>query len=171
MIIAGFSGVGKTTFAKTYQNVIDLHVMPYKYSNLNEISNSYDDESIKAAPELILNPNWRYEYYEKLISLCVAEPNKIIVIPTDIQVMNWLYCDNIPFTLVFPAYELKDEYRNRYIKRGNTDNFIEVFITNWDYWIGMFKVQKGCKKIELKTNEFLSDVIIVESVQKVWRSS
>ncbi|SJZ74790.1 hypothetical protein [Eubacterium coprostanoligenes] len=76
--------------------------------------------------------------------------------------MNWLYCDDIPFSFVFPVYELKDEYRNRYIKRGNTDNFIEVFITNWDYWIGMFKVKKGCKKIELKTNEFLSDVIIVE---------
>lgn len=28
MIVAGYSGVGKTTFAKTHQNVIDLHVMP-----------------------------------------------------------------------------------------------------------------------------------------------
>lgn len=37
MIVAGYSGVGKTTFAKTHQNVIDLHVMPYKYSNLSEI--------------------------------------------------------------------------------------------------------------------------------------
>lgn len=37
MIIAGFSGVGKTTFAKTHQNVINLHVMPYKYTNLNEV--------------------------------------------------------------------------------------------------------------------------------------
>lgn len=67
MIVAGFSGVGKTTFAKTYSNVIDLHVMSYKYSNLDKISNSYSDESIKAAPELILNPNWRYEYYDKLV--------------------------------------------------------------------------------------------------------
>lgn len=50
MIVAGFSGVGKTTFAKTYSNVIDLHVMSYKYSNLDKISNSYSDESIKAVP-------------------------------------------------------------------------------------------------------------------------
>lgn len=27
MIVAGYSGVGKTTFAKTHQNVIDLHVI------------------------------------------------------------------------------------------------------------------------------------------------
>lgn len=159
MIVAGYSGVGKTTFAKTHQNVIDLHVMPYKYSNLSELNNKYNDESIKAAPELILNIDWRYDYYDKLISLYKSEPNKIIVIPTDIQIMNWLECDEIPFTLVFPSYELKEEYRNRYLKRGNTKDFIDVFISDWDYWIGMFKQQKGCKKIELKTNEYLSDVI------------
>lgn len=90
MIVAGYSGVGKTTFAKTHQNVIDLHVMPYKYSNLSELNNKYNDESIKAAPELILNIDWRYDYYDKLISLYKSEPNKIIVIPTDIQIMNWL---------------------------------------------------------------------------------
>lgn len=159
MIIAGFSGVGKTTFANTHQNVIDLHVMPYKYTNLNEVNKNYNDESIKAAPELILNPDWRYNYYDKLISLYKSEPNKIIVIPTDIQIMNWLECDEIPFTLVFPSYDLKEEYRNRYLERGNTEAFIDIFINNWDYWIGMFKLQKGCKKIELKTNEYLSDVI------------
>ncbi len=96
MIIAGFSVVGKTTFAKTHQNVIDLHAMPYKYTNLNEVNNNYNDESIKAAPELILNPDLRYNYYDKLILLYKSDPNKIIVIPTDIQIMNWLECDEIP---------------------------------------------------------------------------
>ncbi|MST88847.1 hypothetical protein FYJ79_04535 [Sharpea azabuensis] len=93
MIVAGYSSVGKTTFAKAHQNIIDLHVMPYKYSNLSELNNKYYDESIKAAPELILNIDWRYDYYDKLISLDKSEPNKIIVIPTDIQIMNWLECD------------------------------------------------------------------------------
>lgn len=54
MIVAGYSGVGKTTFAKAHQNVIDLHVMPYKYSNLSKLNTKYNDESIKAAPELII---------------------------------------------------------------------------------------------------------------------
>lgn len=162
MIIAGFSGIGKTTFAKNHKNAIDLHVMPYKYSNLNEISDIYDDESIKAAPELILNVNWRYEYYDKLISLYKSQPDKIIIIPSDIQIMNWLSYDEIPFILIFPSCELKEEYRNRYLERGNTEDFIEVFIGNWDYWLSMFKMQKGCEKIELKTNEFLSDVMRCE---------
>ncbi len=64
MIIAGFAGIGKTTFAKTHKNAIDLHIMPYKYSNLNEINKKYSDEGIKAAPELVLNADWRYEYYD-----------------------------------------------------------------------------------------------------------
>lgn len=159
MIIAGFSGIGKTTFANTHKNVIDLYVMPYKYSNFNEIFNKYNAEGVKAAPELILKPDWRYEYYDKLISLYKSEPDKIILIPSDIQIMTWLEGNDIPFTLVFPAYELKEEYRSRFLKRGNTEDFLDVFIADWEYWINMLKSRKGCAKIELKANEFLSDVI------------
>lgn len=159
MIIAGFSGIGKTTFANTHKNVVDLHVMPYKYSNFNEIINKYNGESIKAAPELVLNINWRYEYYDKLILLCRSEPDKIILVPSDVQIMNWLQNDDIPFTLVFPAYELKEEYQSRFLERGNTKDFLDIFIANWDNWLGRLKLQKGCTKIELKANEFLSDVM------------
>lgn len=159
MIVAGFAGIGKTTFAKNNCNAIDLNVMPFKYSNLDELSKKYNTENIKAAPELILNRNWRYKYYDKLISLYESDSTKIIIIPTDIQIMKLLESDEIPFTLVYPSYELKEEYQSRFIKRGNTEDFIDVFIGDWDYWIGMFKLLTGCKKIELKTNEFLSDVI------------
>ena len=158
MIIAGYAGIGKTTFARKNKNALDLSIMPYKYSNLDEISSKYNGEKIKASPELKLNPNWRYEYYDKLISLFKSEFEKIIVIPTDIRIMEWLEEDGIPFTVVYPAIDLKEEYRNRYISRGNNEDFINVFIGDWDWWISMLKSQQGCDKIELKANEYLSDV-------------
>lgn len=35
VIISGFGGVGKTTLAKKYKNVIDLESSPFKYDYLN----------------------------------------------------------------------------------------------------------------------------------------
>lgn len=37
VIIAGFGGVGKTTLAKKYKNVLDLESTPYKYVVLGNI--------------------------------------------------------------------------------------------------------------------------------------
>lgn len=159
MIVAGFAGVGKSTYAANNQNVIDFHIMSYKYSNLDKLKDRYDEESIKAAEELELNIDWRYYYYKDLVSLYTDQPDKIVLIPTDTMIMQWLEECRIPFICVYPAYELKDEYRERYIKRGNGEDFITIFIKGWLYWITMCQRQKGCIRIELKSGEYLSDVM------------
>lgn len=60
MIIAGFAGTGKSTFAARIENAIDL--------------------------------------------------------------------TSIPFSRILPTDECKKEYRRRFVDRGNSDEFIEVFI-------------------------------------------
>ena len=51
MIIAGYAGIGKTTFCEKHPGeTLDLICMPFKYSNFYEVSGSCgEDEGI---PEL-----------------------------------------------------------------------------------------------------------------------
>lgn len=73
----------------------------------------------------------------------------------------------IPFFLVYPALECKDEYIQRYIDRAgtgglNSDNelpFAKLMSENWEKWIQECMDQRGCMHIVLKPGQFLADVI------------
>ena len=160
MIIAGFAGVGKTTFCNKHKNAIDFVAMPFKYENFNERYAECGAESVKADYDLILKTDWRYEYYDALLKTQEEYPDEIIVIPPDRYIMRWLVAECIPFTLVYPCMEAKEEYRKRFVERGNTEDFLDVFIGEWDSWIEMMQEQEADVKIELQPNQFLSDVII-----------
>lgn len=161
-IIAGFAGVGKTKFCEMNKDIaIDLIVMPYKYSNYNEFSNeTVEKESIKANKNLEFNPFWHREYIDTLKKIYFDDSSniKFIVIPTDLCILRMLDKSDIPYTVVIPDISLKSEYENRYKERGNTENFISIFIGHWDEF--MKRIQnKNVKTIILKTGQYLSDVI------------
>lgn len=61
--------------------------------------------------------------------------------------------------LVYPSIELKDEYIDRYKKRGNNKLFITLIQDNWDEWIKELKDSKVERKIELKTGQYLTDYV------------
>ena len=167
MIIAGFAGVGKTTFCNNHKNAIDFVAMPFKYENLEEISNAHLGESIKAHPDLKLKTDWRYDYYDALIKTQERYPDEIIVIPTDFEIMNWLDNDDIPYILVYPNWAAEDVYKQRYIERGNSQDFIDLFIGNWDYWMEELTSRADANSIKLKSKQFLSDVIDVSDGNRI----
>lgn len=159
MIIAGFSGVGKTTFCQQNPHAIDVICMPFKYSNFFDVSRKIGaDESIKAHEELKLRKDWFLYYYWVIKCLIRYCPEKYIVIPTIGIIMDFLDRDHIPYTVVVPDISLKGEYEERYKKRGNSQGFLDVFIGEWDYWIENLNNRKA-EKIVLKGNEFLTDVL------------
>ena len=167
MIIAGFAGVGKTTFCNQHKNAIDFVVMPFKYENYDAISKQHPGENIKAHPDLVLKTDWRYDYYDALIKTQEKYPDEIIVIPTDLEIMDWLERDNIEYTLVYPSYWAQEEYRKRFIDRGNTEEFIDAFINDWDYWIKSLSTRCEPQIIELKAHQHLSDVIEVPNGKRI----
>jgi len=83
----------------------------------------------------------------------------IIFVSSHKDVRNSLVDNNIKFTLVYPDESLKDEYIERYIQRNNEDSFIELLKKMWETWMEELKGQTGCKKIILKSGQFLKDVI------------
>ena len=50
-------------------------------------------------------------------------------------------------------------YRQRFIDRGNTEDFLEVFINGWDYYIDKLETDKAEKRIVLEPYQYLGDVI------------
>ena len=64
MIIAGFAGIGKTTFCTNNSVAIDFECMPFKYRF--DDNTPYEKESVKANPDLDFNPMWQYEYANKI---------------------------------------------------------------------------------------------------------
>jgi len=157
MIIAAYAGTGKTTAAKLYpERVVDFVCMPYKY--ILAADGSADGESRKADPGNIMREDWPYNYINVVKENLKEE--KTLLIPTDLNVLLLLRHKKIPYTLCYPQISDKEIYRQRFINRGNTEEFIGIFIGGWEQRINTLKQDKYGKHIVLKSNQFLSDVII-----------
>lgn len=158
-IIAAFAGVGKTHFCNLFPQALDFVVMPYKYKNYAQIANCcVEGEAIKAHTSLELRRDWRKCYYQALMDTYRRYPGEILVIPTDSGILCQLEQDAIPYTVVYPNRSLKEEYRQRYLARGNTESFIDIFIGDWDMWMDLVRDNNGTH-IEIQSGEYLSDVI------------
>ena len=157
MIIAGFAGIGKTTFCTNNSVAIDFECMPFKYRF--DDNTPYEKESVKANPDLDFNPMWQYEYANKIEELCVENKYKYIAIPTDFLTLYLLTDKGLNYNIVYPKRSLKDEYKKRYIARGNTEHFLDIFVNGWDNFINSLEKFKTGNHIVLNKNEFLSDVI------------
>jgi len=83
----------------------------------------------------------------------------IILVSSHKEVRDALVNESISFTLVYPRKDIKDEYIQRYIDRGNDGKFVELLKQNWDNWTDELENQEGCEKIELESGQYLSNVI------------
>lgn len=81
-----------------------------------------------------------------------------IFISSHKDVREALVKNNLPFTLIYPKRELKDEYLQRYKQRGNSEKFVELLNNNWDLWLDELEQQEGCNHIVLESNQFISNV-------------
>lgn len=133
-IIAGFPGIGKSTLFKKYKG---------------RVSDSDSSQFNKA------------DFPENYIKHIRAEStNKDCVLVSSHDVVRKaMIAASIPFTLVYPVLECKDEYLKRYEDRGSPKAFIDLLSNNWDKWIIECHNQQNCEKIVLKPGQYLADVI------------
>jgi len=155
MIIAAFAGTGKTTLAALYpQTVVDFTCMPYKY--LLEQGGSYTEAS-KADPSLILHDDWPLNYFHAIKQNLSGD--KILLIPPDFHVLYLLMKEGLDYTLCYPQRSAKESYRKRFLDRENTEEFLDIFIGNWDRFIDGLEMDQYGRHIVLQPNQFLGDVI------------
>ena len=159
MIIAAFCGTGKSTFAaKNPEKVIDFICMPYKYFLDTE---GEECEFSKANPENVMRPDWPFNYVNAIKE--IDNEGKIILIPSDSRVLELLRSEHIPYVLIYPQRDAKDVYHQRFIDRGNSEIFIDIFIGNWDYFLDVLEKDPCDRHIVLQPHEFLSDAVDVMS--------
>jgi len=80
-----------------------------------------------------------------------------ICISSHEEVREALVDSGLEFTLVYPGIANKKEYLNRYRRRANNSQFINLLSANWNMWISQLMAQKGCKHLVLGPCDFLSN--------------
>jgi len=161
MVVAAFAGTGKTYFAKNHPDIaIDFVLMPYKY--IIDPEAQYD-ESNKANPNLEWNPGWPVNYIEAIKKF---PSDKIILIPSDWKVLRLLEKEKIPYYLCYPKRKAKKAYRKRYVKRGNSQNFLSIFIGEWKSFMDTLREDTYGRHIILRPKQYLSDVLNINDILK-----
>ena len=140
-VICGFPGLGKSSAAGKY--IADLDSADF------------------------MGPN-RWEEYEKAIKEQIGKVNYILVSchPETRAILKNL---GIHYYIAYPSRELKEEYLERYRKRGDSPEFTNLLSNNFDHFINSIESDdyEDCTKIRIvKPGRYVKDVIDVISKLK-----
>ena len=131
-IISGFAGIGKTTAALKYDNVIDLESSQFFFKLPNNLTNK-DYEKLKGDSSRPINPNGLSDYIDAIIQAKDKYDYVLIAMfPALIQELNKR---NIDVQIVLPHIDDIVEYKRRYKDRGNNINWIDNMIENWNAFL------------------------------------
>lgn len=151
-IISAFPGIGKTTLVQTNKNYIDLESSDYKWIDIDK---NLSIEERKGTAKTI-NTDFPSNYIKKINELTDMGFN--VLISSHKEVRDALQAQGIEYTIVLPSLDMKEEMINRYINRGNRENFVNLLKTNYEKFVEDLSVDPN-EKIVLKRGQYLSDVV------------
>lgn len=155
IVIAAMAGVGKTCLAQKYKDIIDFDHLFFKYNYPEEVIKSNTFEGLKGLTKVrTKNPNWPESYISKLLEY--IQQYKIVLIPSDREIVEYLQKENFEYILCYPNIESKNIYMERYKSRGTNEAWIEKMNQNFEKDVVYFASQKT-KKLVLSGNETLED--------------
>ena len=153
-VIAGFAGIGKTSLAKKYKNVFDLESTAYKYDNTG--SECFNEEQLKGRKRG-LNPLWPQNYINE-IKAGMWEYD-ILLVKSNPDILKIYDKENISYIICYPCREALIEYKQKYIHRGNSAEWIERTINSYDSKVQQWDENPN-KKIVLNRGETLEAYLI-----------
>ena len=115
-------------------------------------------EISKASPELVMREEWPDNYIKAVINQ--YHRNRYVIIPPVASVLRALKDAEIPMILFYPEYGAKEEYEKRYLERGNTENFIDIFIGGWDRFHRTLESIDCKHRFVMKKDKYLLDYLV-----------
>lgn len=153
------AGCGKTFAARQRDDTLDFVVGGYKYLHPLKPATLLEVEQIKAN-DGELNPEWPWNYIEALEREYKKGRYRYILAPVIVELADSLRMKDIPFVLVYPHASLKREYETRYVERGNSKDFLTVFIERWERWCTIFEsMMHPSRRVILQDGQYLTDVL------------
>lgn len=154
MIVSAFAGVGKTTLAKKYnKDVIDLESGNFKW-----LENG-NTEATKGDNTRTQNPRYPINYLEAIKK--ANSEYKVVLISQHEVIRKCLDAVKLDYTIVYPDISMKQEFIERYQKRGNNERFINLIMSNWEKWINDLDNINNHNKIILQKGQYLEDYVNV----------
>lgn len=123
----------------------------YFYNNSNE--KVFDSDSSKFDKS-----NFPANYIEHIKDLFDGLTD-LVLVSSHAEVRKALRDNGIDHRYVIPNINLKEEYIERMKNRGNDERFVELISSNWENWINEIIEESNGEHIELKSGQYLSDVI------------
>lgn len=158
MIIAAYAGTGKSTFAEMTDGAIDLPSMPYSWI-LPEASEwkTEELEGEKGALYHLRNPLFPENYAVEILK--AEQMYDYVLIPTNISVIRYLQKEfGRKVLLCYPESDLREEYRERFAQRGNSESFLSLFVDGWDGFLGPVRENTAGIHILLTSGMYLPDL-------------
>lgn len=139
IIISGFAGIGKSGLKDN---------VPY-YDNVKifDLSSTHFRK----------NPDWE-KFYCDIVEVLVDNYDFVFISAHDIVIREMIRRGN-DFYIIYPKRHCKEEYRERFLKRGDSPEYIDKFMRNWNCFIDMLDNIDYNKKITLRTGQYLSDIL------------
>lgn len=157
MIIAAYAGVGKTFFAQHVEGAVDLVTMPHSWILPPPDKDAGAFESEKGAHHFLCDPRYPDNYILEILK--AEQKYRYVLIPTDIRIIRLLREEyERKVILCYPTQEQENDYRERFLARGNSEEFLEIFIDCWESFLTPFwKQEVPGKHLPLLPGEFLMD--------------
>ena len=131
-IISGFAGIGKTTAALKYDNVIDLESSKF-FFNLPDNLTNQDYERLKGDNSRPVNLNGLSDYIDAIIE--AKDKYDYVLIAMFPKLIQELNNRNIDVQIVLPHIDDVVHYKHRYEYRGNNQHWIDNMIENWNNYL------------------------------------
>lgn len=148
LIICGFPGVGKSTAAqKMYRDVIDVESSGFRWKR--------DEDGFPTRNE---NENWVSDYVDYIEDLASKYGYSYVFVSTHKKVREELENRRIPYIVVVPNKELRDDYLLRYLRRGDKLSFIETVYHNWCVWLDEIE-ESDAVVIHLGVGQSLANIL------------
>ena len=141
-VFCGFPGVGKSVADGKRKDVFDFESHGYSHDVLTGKRNRKFPKNYIDAVEEHMQDNYRAIY---LLS-CHDE------------VLKELKARSIPYVIVLPYGDARNEYIKRYVSRGSSHEFVQRMYDNFYDWIFAL-AEDDAPKIYLGEGEYISDVL------------